>query len=246
MSTPVIFLHGAGADHTVWRFQTRWLTHRGWRVLAPDLPGHGANPEPALASIEEMAAWLATLIEPTPPAVLVGHSMGALVAIEAGAERSDLVAGIVLSGVSPAMEVHPDLMAAAEAGDPLASELIAAWSVPRAHTGGHPEPGTWQVGATARLTQRSRPGVLASGLAACAAYDGAARGSQLEVNTLIVAGTDDRMTPSRSARELAAIIPGATLAVLAGAGHAPMIQMPRRFNAVLEEFLVSLGKRSGR
>ena len=36
----VIFLHGAGMDHTVWSLQTRYFAHHGWSVLAVDLPGH--------------------------------------------------------------------------------------------------------------------------------------------------------------------------------------------------------------
>ena len=57
----VILIHGAGFDHTAWRFQTRFLAGRGFRVLAPDLPGHGSSEGPTLASIDEMAAWLGDL-----------------------------------------------------------------------------------------------------------------------------------------------------------------------------------------
>ena len=60
---PVVFLHGAGLDHSVWALHSRWFAHNGWSVLALDLPGHGRSGGQPLASIQEMADWLARLIE---------------------------------------------------------------------------------------------------------------------------------------------------------------------------------------
>ena len=54
----VVFVHGAGENHTAWRYQTRYLAHRGFSVLSIDLPGHGLTPGPLLPSIEEQANWL--------------------------------------------------------------------------------------------------------------------------------------------------------------------------------------------
>ena len=50
----VVFLHGAGLDHTVWALLARWFAHRGSAVMAPDLPGHGRSGGEPLSSI---AAW---------------------------------------------------------------------------------------------------------------------------------------------------------------------------------------------
>src|ERR1700748_833511 len=51
----VVFLHGAGMDHTAWAQHDRWFAHHGYNVLAPDLPGHGRSAGALLASIGEMA-----------------------------------------------------------------------------------------------------------------------------------------------------------------------------------------------
>ena len=79
----VVFIHGAGMDHTVWALPARHFARKGLCVVAPDLPGHGrssapANGAPALASVEEMASWVGSLLDALSiaTAAVVGHSMG--------------------------------------------------------------------------------------------------------------------------------------------------------------------------
>jgi hypothetical protein len=71
----IVFLHGAGMDHSVWTLQTRWFAHHGRNALAIDLPGHGRSEGPALASIEAMADFLPRLLDAAgaAQAALVGH-----------------------------------------------------------------------------------------------------------------------------------------------------------------------------
>lgn len=243
----VVFIHGAGMDHTVWRFQTRWLANRGWRVLAPDLPGHGRSAGPIRRSIPQWAEWLTRFVEErdAAPAVLVGHSMGALIALEAAADRPPLVDRLVLVGFTSRMAVHPQLMDAAHRDALVAAELIAGWSMPRAAAGGHPEPGTWERGGIARLLQRAQPGVLAIDLEVCASYDAGARLGDIEVPVTLISGNDDRMTPTRGAREAARELLNARFVAL-GAGHEPMIHHPRAFNELLAEAMATDGKLTGR
>lgn len=245
---PVVLVHGAGLDHTSWRFQTRWLAARGYRLLAPDLPGHGDSPGPNCRSIEEYAGRVAGLIESSVGSAvsMVGHSMGALIALAVAAVRPELASALILVGSSAHMKVHHDLMTAAHEDLGLAARLIAGWSFPASYGGGHPEPGTWEPGGVVRVIARSGEGVLAADLAACEAYDPGPAGRRLTLPTLIVTGSDDRMTSARGAQGLADLIPGSRLEVISGAGHQPMSQTPRRFNAVLGDFLTSSGKSSDR
>ena len=46
----VVFIHGAGCDHTSWQLQSRWFAWHGHAVLAPDLPGYRATPRPVTTS----------------------------------------------------------------------------------------------------------------------------------------------------------------------------------------------------
>src|SRR4029077_20769270 len=92
----VVFLHGAGLDHTVWALLARWFAHRGFGVLAPDLPGHGRSEGEPLATIAAMADFTAARIAAAGArnASLVGHSMGSLVALEAAVRPPDKVAAL--------------------------------------------------------------------------------------------------------------------------------------------------------
>lgn len=244
---PVTFLHGAGMDHSVWRYQTRWLAHRGWRVLAPDLPGHGNSPGEPPDSVEEGAGWLAGfLAQHDAPGAVVGHSLGALMAIEAAARHPGLIERLVLVGAGVRMPVHPVLRSAARDDLARAARFIAGWSLPPSHLGGHQEPGTWEMGTAIRLVERSRPGVLYTDLSASAGYDAAERLAEVTTEALIVSGRLDRMVGHEAVEELAEGLAGARRVVLPGAGHEPMLQQPTRFNRLLAEFLDGDGKGSSR
>lgn len=236
-----VLVHGAGLDHTVWAWQSRWLAFRGWNVLALDLPGHGRSAGPPLTDIGAMAQWLVTVITAAgaDTAALIGHSMGSLVALEAAALAPTRVDGLVLIGSAPTMPVHPDLLAAAQANLQSAIDMVNLWGYGySAGMGGSPAPGVWMVGAGERILQRAGPGVLYADLAACNGYRGGLeRAAAVNVPTLLVSGERDQMTPLKRARQLAAAIPAARLLVLAGAGHMLLAERPNELLDALAEHL---------
>ena len=59
----VVFIHGAGMDHTVWLVFERYFARHGYNVLALDLPGHGRSGGDPLPSIEAMADWVGGVLE---------------------------------------------------------------------------------------------------------------------------------------------------------------------------------------
>ena len=59
----VVFIHGAGLDHSWFGLQSRYFGYHGWNVLALDLPGHGRSAGPGLTSIGAMADWVAMLMD---------------------------------------------------------------------------------------------------------------------------------------------------------------------------------------
>jgi pimeloyl-ACP methyl ester carboxylesterase len=226
----VVFLHGAGMDHTIWALQTRYFAHRGRSVLALDFPGHGRSAGPALDSIAAMAEWVDACLQAAgfAKAVLAGHSMGALVALETAAQFPGRIRALALLGVAPRMPVHPDLLAAAEANEPLAYDLITSWGHGRTgHVGGNRAPGLWLMGGGMRLLERSGPGVLHRDLAACDAYaNGMAAAGRVACPTMLILGSDDRMTPAKAGRKLAEAIGGAQVTEIAGCGHMMMLEKP--------------------
>lgn len=236
----VVMVHGAALDHSVWQWQSRYLAHHGFSVLAVDLPGHGRSPGAPRASVEALADWLAALLDAAglARAALVGHSLGGLVALETAVRHPERVSRLALLGVSAPMPVGEPFLTAAIDDSPAAFDMQAVWSHSRnGQLAASPVPGITLLGASRRLTGRSRRGLQATGLAACHAWKPAREAiGRLQVPTLVVAGRRDQMTPAKAVRELAAEIPGARLVELP-AGHTMMSEAPRETLAALRGFL---------
>jgi pimeloyl-ACP methyl ester carboxylesterase len=235
----VVFVHGAGMDHTVWALQTRWFAHHGRNVLAIDLPGHGRSAGPSIRSIGAMTDFVLELLDGigATRVAFVGHSMGALVALEAAARLGERASGLALLGMAPLMPVHPDLRAAAERGDHSCVDLMTTWALGRrAQIGANDAPGLWMTGATLRLLERGDPKSLAADLAACDAYRGAeAVAPQIQCKSLLLMGADDRMTPAAKAAAFAGKLRQCRTVTLPNVGHLIMIEDPAATLAALRQ-----------
>lgn len=240
----VLFVHGAGMDHSVWPLQARHFAYRGWNALAPDLPGHGRSDGALRTSIPALADWLWNLIRALDARAvhLVGHSMGALIALELAARHRRKVAGLALLGAAPRMPVHPALLEAAVGPGPLAAELICDWGFgPAGHFGGHRSPGSWMVGHALALLGRSAGPLLHADLAACAAYRGGLEATaRIACPALVIAGGLDRMTPARQGARLVEAMPRARFVSLSGCGHMMMVEEPDATLDALAEFFLRL------
>jgi pimeloyl-ACP methyl ester carboxylesterase len=237
----VVLLHGAGMDHTVFAAQARALAHHGRRVLAFDLPGHGRSDGPPRDSIAGLADWVLAAADAA--AVrrfrIAGHSMGALVALETAARAGDRAEGLALIGFAPEMRVHPDLLAAARAGEHAAVELMTAWSFAlHGRLGASRTPGVFLPGGALRLLERAARPSLALDLAACDAYRGAADSAgKIRCPVLLLLGGGDRMTPPARAQAFAPRFADARVQVLPGAGHLLMLEEPAATLAALRTVL---------
>jgi pimeloyl-ACP methyl ester carboxylesterase len=235
----VILLHGAGFDHTTWALHSRWFSHHGFSVLAPDLPGHGRSSGAPLPTIAEMADWTAALLDVAgaPKARLIGHSMGSLVALETSARHPEKVSGLSLIGTAATMTVGPDLLKAAEANDSAAIDMVSIWGLGfKAELGGSLASGLWMHQGAQRVLQQTRPGVLFSDLNACNNYQNAlAAAAAVKVPTTFILGERDMMTPAKAGKTLAAATPNSRTVVLSGAGHMMMVEQPDELLAALQQ-----------
>lgn len=224
----LMFIHGAANDHSVWHLQSRYFAHHGWNVLAVDLPGHGRSDGRPRTRINEYSQWVAAFLDNANirNAVLVGHSMGSLIALETALSTPDRVARMVLLGASTPMPVSDLLLAAAKDDTASAIEMLVAWGHgPRGRVGSSAVPGTSLTGTYRRLLQRAQTGVLHAGLAACNAYAVMPEAlAALQTPTLILAGDRDQMTPPKAGAALAKQLPQAELVTLPGVGHGMMYE----------------------
>jgi pimeloyl-ACP methyl ester carboxylesterase len=250
---PVVLIHGAQHDHSVWILQSRYLAHHESPVLAVDLPGHGRTSGPPLATVEDMASWVAELLRDAGlgPALLCGHSMGSLIALQCAADNPELAAGVALVGSAAPMKVSDALLAAARDDEARALDMINAWSHATINgRPGCPGPGFSIFVQNRRLMERQPRGVLFSDFAACNAYQGAFdAAARLRCPALFVLGGRDMMTPPKAARALVQAIRDAASAggvgapevvEVAGCGHALMSERPDAVLQALVQFLSRL------
>lgn len=231
---PVVLIHGTGGDHLSWPTQLRRLP--GYRVYAPDLPGHGKSKGHSLQRIDKFGElilnWANTL--GFTKFFLCGHSMGGAISLWLAIHYPDLVQGLILMGTGATLPVNLSLIEelANPKGISTAVDNICQWSF-------SPKADPRLIESVKKQMLKSRPTVLSSDFRACDAYDLSEKLDQVQTPTLILVGEEDKMTPLRFSEELKKGIKGATLEVLAGAGHMVVLEKPK---AVAERVLSFLEK----
>ncbi len=228
-----VFIHGAQNDHSVWALQTRYFAHHGFNVLAPDLPGHGRSKGAAKSSVEGLALWLLALLDAAgvKQALLAGHSMGALIALQASLIARQRVSRLVLLGAAYPMRVSDALLEAAKTDEQSAIDMITLWSHSSiAQKPSFTSPGFYTMGGARRLQQRiaqiNPDQVLHTDFAACDAYAGGETAARaVQCPTLFIFGARDMMTPPKSTKLLTAAISHGKVTMV-NSGHAMMAEQP--------------------
>ena len=240
--TPLVLVSGLGAKGTSW-YPFLEDVARERRVLTVDLPGSGSAPAlTAGASLRDLARALAATLEALDLVRfdVVGRSMGGQVAQELALADPSAIRKLVLSSTTGRVDEH------------LAS-VFRLWAemaengVPQAIR--HRSSMLWCLGARALddtdqaaryLAARrtgDRPKDYANQARACAEHDALDRLTQLDVPTLVLAGTDDRLMPKAHAEALARAIPNSRLRFIPDAGHLAYLEAPRTFHREVAAFL---------
>jgi 2-hydroxy-6-oxonona-2,4-dienedioate hydrolase len=229
--TPVILLHGLMGETDHWEATLEALG-RVCRPIALELPIF----DPALTdvSVRGLAEHVRRFMEALDlsPAIVGGNSLGGHVALALAIEWPERVSGLILTGSSGLFErsftrgvpLRPTAEYVRERMEEVFYDPVLvtpAWveSVRRMVT-------------TRRLAQR----VLQ--VARAAKRDNVeARLREIQAVTIIVWGENDRITPPPMAERFRAMIPNSELVFLPQCGHAPMLEQPDAFNAVIERWL---------
>lgn len=234
---PVLFLHALGADLSVWDAVVPLLPP-GVRALRFDMRGHGGSDVPPApyamgALVRDAERFLEAM--GARDAVVVGLSIGGLIAQGLAVKRLDLVRGLVLSNTAARIG-NPDLWAARiatvrEGGiAALSDATMERWFSRRFRAEGGDA--AWR----ARLLATPVEGYIGC-MAALAGADFYTTTAGLRLPTLAIAGSEDGSTPPDLVRETAALIPGADYRLIRGAGHLPCVEKPAEVAALLAGFL---------
>ncbi len=239
----VVLLHGIGGGRGGWDSTGAALAGAGCRALAVDLPGYGASPPVEPFDLTGFAAAVLRLLDAVDAerAVLVGHSMGGMVAQELAARSPGRLQALVLVGTSPAFG-RPDgdwqrefvraRCAPLDAGLGMAG--LAAQLVPTLVAPGLPAD---RLAAAQALMAGVPEHTYRRTLAALVGFDRRADLARIAVPTLVVTGEHDRTAPPDVAQRMAARIAASACTIVAGAGHLLPLERPEAFNRVLLAFL---------
>ena len=203
---------------------------------------------PPLHSVEDMARWLLALLDAAgvQRAVLAGHSMGSLIALEAAGRAPERATQLWMLGTAYPMKVSPALLQASLETPLAAIDMVVGWSISSlASKPSYPSPGVWLHGAYRALMRQVLHGEAAGGsplfhtdFSACSAYAGAeAAATRVACPVHLVLGTADQMTQPRAAVGLAQMLKATVHRV--PAGHSLMAEAP---DAVLAALRQALGK----
>lgn len=240
----VVFVHGAGLDHSSFGLQSRYFGYHGRNALALDLPGHGRSEGPPLPSIEAMSGWVLKVLDALKieKASVVGHSMGSLVAVESAARRPERIERIALLGTAFPMKVSEAFLDAARRNEQAAFDMGTIWGhAAQVPLGANPNPGMWMYGDTLARLSRLAPGVLYNDLKACNDYSaGLESAAKVACPALFVLGRRDVMTPPKGAHALSQAIKGSRSVILGGSGHTLMAEAPDATLDALIEFFKEL------
>ena len=235
--SPLLFLHGLGGGHHAWEAQLPYFAGLGYPSHAWDQPGYGHSPIVEPYDLEQICAALALLIEKlgNEPVVLVGHSMGGMVAQEAYVRYPRLVKAMSLVFTSPAFgggsaEFVKQFIAARvgplDQGRTMAQ--IAAQLIPT-------------MGSNSKLAEQVMAGVPPAtyrrAVQLLTTFDRSKELADIKVPTLLVAGSKDKTAPPSVMQKMAQKIPGADYVVLEDCGHLGPMDRPEEFNAALLAFL---------
>jgi pimeloyl-ACP methyl ester carboxylesterase len=205
------------------------------RVLALDLPGHGPLGGRGEPSITAYAQWLEEALGAlvAEPVVLVGHSMGGAIAQSVALAAPERLAGLILMATGAKLRVLARLLVLLRErpweGQRLIHELSFAAGTP-----------SERVEVVDRVLREGAPLVTLGDYFACDRFDVRARLGEIRTPTLVVSGSEDRLTPPTYGRALTTAIPAAQFLEVPHAGHFPHLEQPGVVNAAIRQFLAQL------
>lgn len=239
----VVLLHGYPFNRSLWQAQAEAL-RPNYRVITPDLRGHGASAVgPAPATIELMAGDVLALLNHLniDSATIGGLSMGGYVAFACYRLFAPRVRALILAATraqadtEEAKQNRADQAAKAlregmeQIADDLLPKLLASNNVAK-----QPE----VVKQLREMMANTKPeGAVAALQAMATREDQTSLLPNIKVPTLILVGDQDAIIPLADAELMHRGINGSRLQVIAGAGHVLNLEKPAEFNAAIEKFL---------
>jgi pimeloyl-ACP methyl ester carboxylesterase len=233
--TTVLFIHGSGGSHKLWKYQVDALAPR-LNTIAVDLPGHGSSEGAGFNRVADYAAAVSTFIDAVeaPRPVPCGLSLGgAIVQQLLIDDRGRFPAGILV-GTGARLKVLPAIFEAIEKDFDGFLDILDQYAF-------SPKTSSAVKKPVLKDTARCDHFVTYGDYVACNGFDVMGRLTEIQAPTLVVTAEDDRMTPPKYGDYLEKQIPGAARKHIMEAGHHMPVEQPEQFNQAVVDFLPANG-----
>jgi len=244
MRPALIFVPGWGQSGKAWHHQSAYFL-KDWPVQVVDLPGHGGIPNvPAERWLNELSDAL-----PNQPCILIGWSLGGMLAMQLTHRWPERLVGLVLVSSTPCFRVKPDwepgcsgeqFHAFEQALEHDPDKLLGQFFTLMLH-GDALSRRRFNVIAKESVDRKHPPltDALRSGLKLLDTLDLRPQLADISIPTLVVHGTHDQVVPVKAGRYLAGHIPDASLHIMA-CGHTPHLTQDKTFNEYLEQWCLNI------
>lgn len=250
--TTLIFLHGIGGGKMGFKSSVDYFASLGYRALAWDMPGYGDSPLTGTLSFASLAHSLEMMLDAAKVqrAVLVGHSMGGMVALQAWTLCPQRIEGLVIAASSPAFgqqegdfqqQFVAQRLAPLNAGKTMsqvADRLVPSMVAPDALPAGA---GLKDYPAGLALAHACMsavpPETYRASLQALVTFEQRAALPSIAVPTLCLAGEHDKTAPPEVLRRMAQKIPGAQYECIPGVGHLMGFEQEAPFHQAVLKFV---------
>ena len=239
MAARIIWIHGFPLSSEVFRHQR---DIEGAAHLMPDLPGFGSarDARSTPVTIEDYARYVLSAFEGE--AIFAGLSMGGYICLSIARIAPQRMRGLILidtretADTPEARQGRFDTIAKVESDgiEPVVTSMLPKMLTASA--------GAEQVAQVRSIMESSsRAGVIAALRAMAVREDSTMLLRRVEVPALVVAGSDDPITPPADAERMARLLPQASLAIIPGAAHLSNFEKPEEFNRAVMSWLATFG-----
>jgi len=227
----IILIHGAVGDSRLYRFQIRHFGRR-YKTIALDLPGHGNSYNGVKPNLDDFIQAIEDVIkqEGISSFVIMGHSMGGGVCLEACRRRLPGMAGMVLVSTSAVLPISGVLVDILERDDmnALAELIVGAVFSKKMEV---------LIGFARKGLHEMDRNVIHTDVEICRAMDYTAILGAIDIPVLVIANRGDMVIKCDSTAALASGIPNSRLIIFDHGGHVPFFENPHGFNEAVDAFL---------
>ncbi len=239
--TPVVLLHGFPLSGAIWHQQQRLSDH--YRVITPDLRGHGRSPVPlGVYEMDLMARDVLALLDTLEikKAVIMGHSMGGYVTLAALKLAPERFLALGLIDSQTGADTEEGRQARYKMAEKVAAEgskVAAEAMLPKLFAPDLP-PKAPIVEQVRQMILNSQPaGIIGTLKGMAVRMDSGALLARANIPVLLLTGDRDQIIPSGKAKDLASALSTSTLTTVENAGHMPMLEQPEATTKAIRGFL---------